>query len=99
MFADLPRLARWIDRYLQRGLPLFLSEWTIPTAVDQEFNFYVDPPVQARWITEALQQSRHWRRIYALGWIHVYDSPPVTSGGLISADGVRKPGFSAFARG
>ena len=43
-FSDLRRLAGWIDRYLGRGRPqikLFLSEWTIPTAVDDEFNFFV----------------------------------------------------------
>lgn len=97
-FPDLQRLAQWIDHYLHRGLPIFLSEWTIPTAVDQEFNFYVDPPVAATWITDALRLSRSWPRIYALGWIHVYDDPPVSYGGLIKANGVRKPGFYAFAR-
>ena len=98
-FPDLPRLAHWIDRYLHKPLPLFLSEWTIPTSVDQEFDFYVDPSVQAQWITETLRLARQWKRIYALGWIHVYDSPPESYGGLISASGVPKPGLSAFAHG
>jgi hypothetical protein len=98
-FADLPRLAGWIDHYLHRGLPIFLSEYTIPTAVDQEFGFWVDAPVAARWITEALRVSREWHRIYGLGWIHVYDDPPDSYGGLISSNGVRKPLFQAFARG
>jgi len=98
-FPDLPRLAEWIDRYLHRGMPIFLSEWTIPTAADQEFNFFVDPPVQTKWISEALRLSRSWKRIYALGWIHVYDDPPVSFGGLITAQGVHKPGFEAFVQG
>src|SRR2546421_751435 len=42
MFSDLPRLARWIDRYLRPGLPIFLSEWTVTTNVDRQVNFYVD---------------------------------------------------------
>jgi hypothetical protein len=99
MFPDLKRLGGWIDRYLHHGMPIFLSEWTLPTAVDQEFDFYVDPPVQAAWITDALGQARSWKRIYGLGWIHVYDDPPVSSGGLLSASGVPKPGFAAFAHG
>jgi hypothetical protein len=99
MFADLKRLGAWIDRYLHRGLPIFLSEWTIPTAVDQEFDFYVDPSVQAQWITDALRQARSWKRIYGLGWIHVYDTPPASNGGLITAHGTPKPGFSAFEHG
>jgi hypothetical protein len=104
-FNDLPRLARYIDQNLRRGLPLFLSEWTIPTAPDQEFNFYVDPPVAARWISDAMRLSRHWRRIYGLGWIHVYDDPrpkggnPYSAGGLIYSNGKKKPLFWAFARG
>lgn len=98
-FSDLPELAGWIDRYLHPGLPLFLSEWTIPTAADQEFDFWVDPSVAAQWITDALRLSRQWKRIYALGWIHVYDDPPASYGGLLTAQGVPKPSFQAFASG
>jgi hypothetical protein len=95
-FSDLPRLAQWIDRYLRRGLPIFLSEWTIPTGVDREFNFYVDPPVAAKWIQDALRLSRGWRRIYGLGWVNVYDTPPASYGGLLTSDGKPKPSFYAF---
>jgi hypothetical protein len=98
-FSDLPELGRWIDRYLRRGMPIFLSEFTIPTAPDLEFNFWVDPPVAARWTTDALRLSRRWKRIYAFGWIHVYDDPPTSHGGLLTADGVPKPGFAAFEHG
>lgn len=98
-FPDLPELGRWIDRYLRPGMPIFLSEFTIPTAVDQEFSFYVDPPVQAQWIRDALRISRRWKRIYGLGWIHVYDDPPASFGGLLTSAGVPKPGFSAFQHG
>jgi hypothetical protein len=98
-FSDLPELAGWIDRYLHHGMPIFLSEFTIPTAIDNEFDFYVDPPVAARWITDALRLSRHWKRIYALGWIHVYDDPPTSNGGLLTENGVPKPSFAAFEHG
>jgi hypothetical protein len=98
-FSDLHELAGWIDRYLRRGMPIFLSEFTIPTAPDDEFNFYVDPPVAAKWITDALRLSRHWHRIYGLGWIHVYDDLPATAGGLLTATGQRKPSFTAFEHG
>lgn len=98
-FADLKRLAGWIDRYLHKGLPIFLSEWTIPTQADQEFNYYVDPPTAAKWVSQALRLCRHWHRIYGLGWVHVYDDPPASYGGLLTADGSRKPVFNAFAHG
>jgi hypothetical protein len=58
-FSDLGRLAKLVDRYLGRHAnphpKLFISEWTIPTKVDLEFNFYVEPLLQARWITDALR--------------------------------------------
>lgn len=98
-FSDLPRLTPLLDRYLRPGLRLFLSEFTIPTAPDNEFNAYVSEQTQALWISDALRLSRAWKRIYALGWIHLSDDPPATTGGLLRSDGSPKPGFLAFARG
>lgn len=98
-FPDLKRLGGWIDRYLRRGMPIFLSEFTIPTAPDQEFGFYVDPAVQARWIADALRAARRWTRIYGLGWVNVYDHLPASGGGLITTAGTPKPGFYAFKSG
>lgn len=98
-FPDLPRLARWIDHYLHPGLRIFLSEWGVPTAPEQEFNYWVDPRVAAKWVSHALWLCRHWKRIYALGWVHVYDKPPLTNSGLIHANGKHKLLFKAFAQG
>ena len=97
-FSDLKRLAAWMDRYLKPGLPLFLSEFTVPTSVDEEFNFYVDMPVAVKWVRDALRLSRSWNRIYALGWVHVYDEPPESYGGLLTVAGKPKPTFFAFAQ-
>lgn len=98
-FSDLHELGAWIDRYLRPGMPIFISEFTIPTAIDQEFQFYVDPPVAAQWVTNALRLSRHWKRIYGFGWIHVYDDPPTSNGGLLTAQGRPKPDYYAFEHG
>jgi hypothetical protein len=102
-FSDLGRLGALVDRYLGRpGNPhpkLFLSEWTIPTAVDQEFNFYVDPPVQAQWITDGLRIAQSLPSIYAVGWINLYDDPPASYGGLIQTDGTKKRGYFAWKAG
>jgi hypothetical protein len=102
-FSDLGRLAQLVERYLGRPRhkhpKLYISEWTVPTAIDEEFNFYVDPPVQARWIADALRIGRQLRSIYAIGWIHLYDEPPVSYGGLLTASGAKKPGYFAWKRG
>jgi len=76
-----------------------LSEWTVPTKVDLEFNFYVDPLVQAQWITDALRIAGSLPSIDAVGWIHLYDEPPESYGGLIETDGAQKPGYSAWKAG
>jgi hypothetical protein len=102
-FSDLGRLATLVDRYLGRpGNPrpkLFLSEWTIPTAVDGEFHYYTTQQVQAQWITAGLRIANQLASIYAVGWIHLYDEPPTTNGGLIQTDGAKKPGYFAWKDG
>jgi hypothetical protein len=102
-FSDLGRLYGYVNHQLAAyGHPirLFLSEWTIPTAPDDEFGFYTTLAVQAQWISEGWQIVRtHPQMIYALGWIHVRDQPPLTSGGLEFSNGRPKPGFYAFANG
>jgi glutathione S-transferase len=108
-FSDLPRLHRAVDRNLgrrgHRSIPLFLSEFFIPTDVDVELNFHVDPPVQAQWISDALRLVRGHSWLAAFGWIHLYDDPPRSDGGLVShsgllySDGQPKPGYAAFRDG
>ena len=98
-FSDLPRLAGWVDKYLHKGLPLFLSEFTIPTKLDNQFNFSVPADDAGKWVTDALRLSRRWHRIYSLGWVNVYDDPPLTYGGLLTATGVPKPTYKAFMDG
>lgn len=102
-FSDLARLSQLVNRYLATpGHPirLFLSEWTIPTSPrDDEFNFYVSLRLQAQWIRDALQIVHRSSFIYALGWIHLQDDPPLTSGGLLDVHGHPKPGYYAFKDG
>ncbi|MHB1468218.1 MAG: hypothetical protein ACYCU0_04845 [Solirubrobacteraceae bacterium] len=102
-FSDQGRLSKLVDRYLGRpGNPdpkLFISEWTVPTKVDLEFDFYVEPLVQAQWIADGLRVASELPSVYAVGWIHLYDEPPESYGGLIEADGTKKPGYFAWKRG
>ena len=102
-FSDQGRLSKLVDRYLGRpGNPdpkLFISEWTVPTKVDEEFNFYVEKSVQARWITDGLRVANELPSVYAVGWIHLYDEPPQSLGGLIETDGAKKPGYFAWQSG
>jgi hypothetical protein len=105
-FSDLARFSRQISRYLARPrgkkkIRLFLSEFTIPTGLDREFNFHVTRPLQARWITAGFRVARQLDA-YGLGWIHLQDEPPrfdgvgVVTGGLLTFDLQKKPGYFAF---
>ncbi len=105
--SDLDWFGRLVQRRLGRPrgrrIPLFLSEFTMPTAPDREFNLFVSPKVQARWITKAFRIG-HAVGVDTLGWIHLRDERPkgarrVVKGGLLTHDGVPKPGFYAFMRG
>ncbi|HEV2060396.1 MAG TPA: hypothetical protein VGR11_13655 [Solirubrobacteraceae bacterium] len=106
-FSDLGRFDKLIHRYLGRPrgkrIRLFLSEFTIPTGPDREFNFWVSEKTQAKWIKNAFRVAR---KVDAggLGWIHLYDEAPIAGhtvvrGGLLTHDGKKKPGFYAFMRG
>lgn len=105
--SDLDWFAPLVQRRLgsprHKRVRLFLSEFTMPTAPDREFNLFVSPRVQARWITKAFRIA-HAVDADTLGWIHLRDEPPdgdkrVVNGGLLTYDAVPKPGFWAFIRG
>lgn len=107
-FSDLARfdkvLQRDLGRPLKKRIKMFLSEYTIPTEPDAEFNFWVAPAKQMTWITSAFRVARQVKNIAGLGWVHLYDQPPmrgrsVINGGLIRYDGTKKPGYYAFKRG
>jgi hypothetical protein len=104
-FSDLGRLAAWIDRWLGRRpdgkrLPLFLSEFTLPTAPDSRFNFHVTHAVQADWVAAAIGIARGWSRIYTFGYETLRDDPAQRHmSGLINDRGRRKPAYFAYRRG
>ena len=102
--SDLRRFDRLVQRTL--GIPrhkrirLFLSEFTIPTGPDIEFNFHVSRAMQARWLRRAFSIARAIKAD-GLGWIHLRDDAPiagqqVVNGGLMTHDGKRKPAFAVF---
>jgi hypothetical protein len=104
-FSDLDTLAGWVDRYLGRGIKLFLSELTLPTDhANWEFNFHVTRATQASWLAAALRIDRRWPRIYTLGYLGLYDDPARPDGdqverGLLTRSGAHKPAYAAFKNG
>jgi hypothetical protein len=110
-FSDLDVVAQYVDRYLSRAgrnkgkLPLFLSEYFLPTDhPNWEFNYWVTRKVAASWLTSALKITRSWNRVYTLGWFALEDDKPDGKGtevnrGLITHGGAKKPAYFAFKNG
>ena len=109
-FSEVGLLEKLVTENLGRPygksmIPLFISEWCVPTSsADGEFNYWVDPPDQAKWIKSAFDIVNGHNFIYALGWIHLSDERkngihPRTACGLLNEDGSKKQGFDAFRRG
>ncbi len=109
-FSDLDVVAQYLDRYLARDgrnhkLPLFLSEYFVPTDhANFEFNYWVSKQTAARWLRDAFTIVRDWHRIYTLGWFELYDEKPNGAGtevnrGLLTWNGHRKPAYYAFKNG
>jgi hypothetical protein len=100
---DLRTFERAVDRAFGRHIPLFISEFTIPTAPDVDFDYYVSEKEQARLIGHVEKLLRH-AGVHNLGWIFPEDTPPGAggkeghNGGLLRANGTRKPAYRAFKR-
>ncbi|MBS1860583.1 MAG: hypothetical protein JSS68_02615 [Actinobacteria bacterium] len=109
-FSDLDVVAQYLDRYLARDgrnqkLPLFLSEYFVPTDhANFEFNYWVSRQTAASWLRDAFKIVRDWHRIYTLGWFELYDEAPNQEGtevnrGLLTWNGHPKPAYYAFKNG
>jgi hypothetical protein len=106
-FPALPRLQAYINRYLQQpgGKPirLWLSEFTLPTGPDTEFNFHYSEARQASLIRSTFAMA-HRVHAASYGWIFLQDTPASNPpdnrhrGGLLRADGSKKPGYNVYKR-
>jgi hypothetical protein len=110
-FCDLDVVAEYVDRYLSRAgrntgrLPLFLSEYMLPTDHKNfEFNYWVSRKTASEWLTDALKITRSWHRIFTFGWFALEDEVPNGKGtevnrGLLTWQGFKKPAYYAFKNG
>jgi hypothetical protein len=110
--SDIDNFARVLDRAFKRAKPrkmrhlkIFISEISVPTDHPNfEFNFYVDKPTQAKWISAGLRITRKLKRVYTYGYLGLYDDPvrpdnDQVERGLLTRSGEKKPGYAAFKNG
>ena len=98
-FSDLGRLTATLDKtFPGPPLRLFLSEWGVPTGLDQDLEFEVETDVAVKWVNSAFGIVREWDRIYTLGWSVPVDTPRNPQG-LLDDDLEPKATYDAFKRG
>lgn len=107
-FSDLDRVLRRLRRHVsrpsKRRIPLFVSEWCLPTGPNDLFPLELTYRQQARWLGRAFEIARREREIWGMGWWELMDDrPPEGSDranrcGLLDADARPKPAYQTFKR-
>lgn len=93
---NLPRLTKAVDATYLRGKPIWLTEVGFSTAPTRDYNTYFSTALQAEYLADAYQRLRRNPRVKVLTWYFLQDNRDWTSG-LLTAKGVRKPSYAAFA--
>jgi hypothetical protein len=98
-FSDLDDLTATLDRtFPGPPLPLYLSEWGVPTGLDKDLEFEVDTDTAVKWVQAAFEVVRTWDRIYTLGWSVPVDTDRNPQG-LLDQDLEPKATYKAFKEG
>ena len=98
-FSDLKRLVKVLDKSFPGQKPkLFLAEWGVPSGFkDKDLGYGLKLKEAKRWINTAFRLMRGYKRIYSLGWVHLFDNPR-NSTGLMTQGGVVKPTYKTYKK-
>lgn len=98
-FSDLQRLVKVLDKTFKgQHLKLFLAEWGVPSGFkDLDLGYGLKQKEANRWINTAFRLTRTFKRIYSLGWVHLFDNPR-NSTGLLTQSGQRKPTYKTYKK-
>ena len=97
-------LKRHISKPMKRKVPLFLSEFCLPTGPNNLIPIELSQQEQAQWLRAAFKISRSLRDVWGLGWFKLRDDPPppgteiANRCGLIEADGKPKLSYETFKK-
>ncbi len=98
-FNDLKRLTKVLDKsFPGQRLKLFLAEWGVPSGFkDKDLGYGLKQKETNRWINTAFRLTRTFKRIYSLGWVHLFDNTR-NSTGLMTMEGQRKPSYKVYKK-
>jgi hypothetical protein len=94
-WSTLPQVIRQVDR-LAPGAPIHVTETGYHTSYNRFHRYFVSEDQQAAWVDETLVAAARNPRVQLVTWFNFQDNPRWT-GGLLRADGTRKPAYARFA--
>jgi hypothetical protein len=94
-WSTLPRVVRLVDR-LRPGAPIHVTETGYHTSYNRFHRYFVSEAQQAAWVDETMTAAARYPRVQVVTWFNFQDNPFWT-GGLLRADGSRKPSYARFA--
>lgn len=99
-FSDLKRLVKVLDKnFPGQKLKLFLAEWGVPSGFrDKDLGYKLSKKEANQWLNTAFKLTRSYKRIYTLGWVHLFDNPR-NSTGLFTRAGKVKPIYKTYRKG
>lgn len=92
----LTRVLRHVDK-LRGRVPVYITETGYHTSYNRFHRYFVSEEQQAAWVGETYRVAARHRRVQLAMWFNFQDNPFWT-GGLLRADGSRKPSYAAFVR-
>ena len=94
-WSTLPQVIKQVDR-LAPGAPIHVTETGYHTSYNRFHRYFVSEEQQAAWLDETLVAAARSPRVELVTWFNFQDNPRWT-GGLLRADGTRKPSYARFA--
>jgi len=95
-WLTMPRLQRLVDK-LRPGLPIYVTETGYHTSYNRYHRSFVSEAQQATYLVQTYQVAARYPRVQAVVWFNFVDNPFWT-GGLLRANGTRKPSYAQFVR-
>lgn len=93
-WSTMPRLQRLVDK-LRKGAPIYVTETGYHTSYNRYHRYWVSEKQQAAFLTQTYQAAGRYPRVQIAIWFNLQDNPHWT-GGLLRADGSRKPAYQSF---